>query len=57
MPAQIGDYVTGRLVGVNDCRQGVYIGDRLGKKLIAGMLHTYEVEAYVTVVPRRASVR
>lgn len=48
--AQIGDYVTAKLEGQDDCRQGVLVSSIDGKHLVAGELETYICEGSMTVV-------
>ena len=39
--AQLGDFVTAKLVGQADCRQGVLIEIRSGIAVVEGMSDTY----------------
>ena len=51
MMAQIGDFVTARLLGKKDCRQGMLVEIRCGVAIVQGMAEIYECEPEMTVVP------
>jgi hypothetical protein len=49
--AQIGDYVTGKLIGQQTCRQGILIDFGKDSTLVQGQLAVYVCEPLLAVVP------